>query len=333
MIESLSLKNFKAWREVDSLEFGRITGLFGANSSGKTSLLQSLLLLKQTSESADRSLPLDLGDGRNLVELGTFRDILHRHDLGSELEWTLTWRLPHVLQVIDPQQQGAVLFGSERLTHSARIGWLNGGGVGRMAVAQHSYRFSEREFGIRASEGRKGEFDLFFAGKQDFRFVRVQGRAWPLPAPAKSYGFPDQVRGYYQNAGFLSDFELAFETVFAKVFYLGPLREYPRREYAWAGGQPTDVGRRGERVVEALLASRERGAVISEGKGVKRLTVEARVAKWLKELGLIHEFEVRAISPDSKLYEVVVRRTPTSTPVLITDVGFGVSQILPVLTL
>ena len=54
---------------------------------------------------------------------------------------------------------------------------------------------------------------------------------------------------------------------------------------------------------------------------------------WLRELGLIHSFELTAIAPDRKEYEVRVRRTAGSPTVLITDVGFGVSQILPVLTL
>jgi predicted ATPase len=47
----------------------------------------------------------------------------------------------------------------------------------------------------------------------------------------------------------------------------------------------------------------------------------------------VHSFEVRPVAADSKLYEVVVKKTERSAPVLITDIGFGVSQILPVLAL
>jgi predicted ATPase len=57
------------------------------------------------------------------------------------------------------------------------------------------------------------------------------------------------------------------------------------------------------------------------------------VAQWLKELGLIDSFEVRPITPGGKLFQVWVRRHPKAAEVLITDVGFGVSQILPVITL
>ncbi len=43
MLTRLDLLNFKSWRHAD-LRFGRVTGLFGPNSSGKSSLLQFLLI-------------------------------------------------------------------------------------------------------------------------------------------------------------------------------------------------------------------------------------------------------------------------------------------------
>lgn len=49
MLTRMRLENFKSWRDTGSIRLAPITGFFGANSSGKTSLLQALLLLKQTS--------------------------------------------------------------------------------------------------------------------------------------------------------------------------------------------------------------------------------------------------------------------------------------------
>ena len=48
MIQHLQLKNFKAWRDSGLVRLAPVTMLLGSNSSGKSSLLQSLLLLKQT---------------------------------------------------------------------------------------------------------------------------------------------------------------------------------------------------------------------------------------------------------------------------------------------
>ena len=55
MITELSFTNFKPWQSVDKMRLAPITGLFGTHSSGKTSILQLLLMLKQTVESSDRA--------------------------------------------------------------------------------------------------------------------------------------------------------------------------------------------------------------------------------------------------------------------------------------
>ena len=84
MIDALRFTNFKSWSRAD-LRCGRITGVFGTNSSGKTSLLQFLLLLKQTKDATDRALALDLNG--DLVKLGTIRDAIHGHDDSLEIAW------------------------------------------------------------------------------------------------------------------------------------------------------------------------------------------------------------------------------------------------------
>ena len=85
--------------------------------------------------------------------------------------------------------------------------------------------------------------------------------------------------------------------------------------------------------MDALLAAREKRLTIPLGRGRKTPSLEQYVAMWLKKLGLIHDFSVDAIAKESNLYRVRVQRSPASASVPITDVGFGVSQILPVLVL
>jgi hypothetical protein len=332
MITRASLKNFKSWREVRDMRLAPITGLFGTNSSGKTSILQWLLMLKQTSESSDRVQPLNLGDERSLVELGTFRDLVYGHQEPGALAWELTWTLPGPLRIPDPQgKPGSILFQDKTLTlASDLVGDSKRGG--RIQVRRFSYRFAGQEFGLESIPS-KPAYKLSAKGTNGFKLKRAPGRAWDLPPPVKCYGFPDQVFNYYQNAGFLANFQLALEQLLAGVFYLGPLREYPRRQYTWGGAQPADMGRRGEKVIDAILSSRQRGEKISRGKGKPKLAVEEYAAYWLHELGLIDRFEVKAVAEGSNIYQVLVHKTQGSPPVLITDVGFGISQILPVIVL
>ena len=48
MITHIRMKNFKSWSDSGEVKLAPLTGFFGTNSSGKSSLLQMLLLLKQT---------------------------------------------------------------------------------------------------------------------------------------------------------------------------------------------------------------------------------------------------------------------------------------------
>ena len=82
-----------------------------------------------------------------------------------------------------------------------------------------------------------------------------------------------------------------------------------------------------------MLSSAQSGEKISLGQGRRRRSLEQHVAYWLKELGLIHDFHVVRLTADSPLYQVKVRKSAGGPESLITDVGFGVSQILPVLVL
>jgi predicted ATPase len=146
------------------------------------------------------------------------------------------------------------------------------------------------------------------------------------------------VNAYFQNAGFVGELELEFEQQLGRTYYLGPLRSNPRRQYSWAGSQPRDVGDSGQQAVEALLASELRGKpnhrkVNSLGHALKKISVEEHVAQWLKELDLISSFSVEALAKGAEVFQVLVQRTAAAPSVLLTDIGFGVSQILPVLVL
>lgn len=333
MLTRLKLKNFKSWSDTRNVKLKPITGFFGANSSGKTSLLQALLLLKQTSDSADRGLALQFGDKSSLVDLGDFRSVIHGHAEESELLLELDWRVKKPFLVTDPKRRNEQIVQDNRLGFMTKIRGENGpsGKALRLVVPEFSYRVGDMLVGMQRKADKKNQYDLH--SSSHFQFIHAPGRIWPLPPPNKCYGFPDQVRAYYQNAAFLSDLELAFEEELRRVYYLGPLRAYPERTYTWAGAQPSDMGQAGEQAVHAILSSRDRGETLSPGRKKKRITLEQYVAEWLKRLGLIAEFRVDAVAEGSQIFQVKVKKFTGGPEALLTDVGFGVSQILPVVVL
>ncbi len=333
MFKTLTLKNFKSWKSsIDSMPLAPITGLFGTNSSGKSSIIQALLLLKQTLESPDRSLPLHLGGERDYVELGQFRDVIWSHQEDAPLNFAFQWELINNLEIVDPKNPTALVFKGREMAFSTEIDSPNGE---KLRVHRLCYTFDGQDFALtRKEKGNQYQLSPTTQGN-GFRFVRTHGRTWELPAPFKFHGFPDQVITYYQNTGFLPDLQRELEDQFSRVFYLGPLREYPKRRYVWSGSEPIDVGRRGERAIDALLAARDRKPdnYINRGKRKRRWTLDRMLAHWLKEMDLIHDFSVERVSEKGSVYEVRVKKSPGSASVLLTDVGFGVSQVLPVLVL
>lgn len=331
MLTKLRIQNFKAWRDSGDIRLAPLTVLFGANSAGKTSIPQLLLLLKQTAESPDRQRALHLGDARTLVDAGTFDDVVHAHDITCPVEFTLAWSLEQALTVRDPLRRQET--SGDRLEFSARLA----------ADPKHQ----PRTVNFRYELQRSGNViaDLTLAEKQDvkktrkksefelsssrYNLVRHPGRAWPLPEPLRFYGFPDEVAAYYQNAAFAADFVLELERALKSVFYVGPLREYPKRLYLWSGEVPEHVGVKGERAVEAILAAQSRSF---NWKAKQRLKpFPELVAERLKSMGLIEYFKVRPLGEHRKEYEVLVRTGPKLPEVKLTDVGFGVSQVLPVI--
>lgn len=334
MLTRLELRNFKSWAATGDVRLAPITGFFGTNSSGKTSLLQALLLLKQTADSADRGLTLQFGEKNSLVNLGDFHSVVHRHADAAELEFSLDWEQKKAFVARDPERPGEAVVQSPKLGFTTQVRGENGSGKAlRLTVPEMSYRVGGLTFGMRRKTEGRNDYALFNEG-MDFKFSRTKrGRGWPLPAPAKCYGFPDQVRAYYKNAGFLSDLELAFEEQLRQVYYLGPLRAYPERSYTWSGAPPSDMGQAGEQAVHAILSSRDKGEKISQGKGKSRVSLEEYVAEWLQRLGLIAEFRVEPVAEGSQIFQVKVTKMAGGAESLITDVGFGVSQILPVIVL
>lgn len=325
MLTQVRLRNFKAWRDSGDIRLAPLTVLFGTNSAGKTSIPQLLLLLKQTAESTDRQRALQLGDNRTLIDLGTYEEAVFGHDVDQPVEFELKWTLDEPLVVTDPLGD-LETSGSQIAFHvSVRADKRQ-----QPIVESLSYQLlsGERPALVVSLERRNGgeKFDLKIGG---YKEVRHPGRPWPLPEPVRFYGFPDEATAYYQNTAFLSDLALQIERMLRSIYYVGPLREYPRRLYLWSGEVPDHVGERGDRAIESILAASERAYNFKPKQRTK--TLEELVAERLESMKLIHSFDVRRLGKNRKEYEVLVRTHPKLPEVKLTDVGFGVSQLLPVI--
>ena len=96
MLNSIKFGNFKAFAEPQSIPIRPLTLIYGANSSGKSSILHNLILARHAQETGN----LDVHRtnlGGEAVDLGGFKQFVHRRDLSRRVDWTMQLDTPTFL--------------------------------------------------------------------------------------------------------------------------------------------------------------------------------------------------------------------------------------------
>ena len=299
MITELSVQNFKSWKDMGKRQIAPLTGFFGANSSGKTSILQTLLMLKQTVERPpDWNGVIDFGDDNSLVNLGSFDDLIHGHRRDAPLQVSISWNLSEKLSLPGVDEVDTLSFdlSVDNVENAA-------------SMVSFNYIASEKHFRV-----RQDGLDTY-----SFSTPNMSER-YNVPAVLiRCYGI---LNTYTDIVQLFSPLQTRFANLFRSIEYLGPLREYPRRHYAWQGKHSPGVGQHGEDTVTALFSGR-----------IQLRSLDEQIPRWLQRLDLIDSYRLNPISGSEKDYEFLVRKYKGGPEVRLTDVGFGVSQVLPVLVL
>lgn len=148
----IRLENFKSWKDTEDISLKPITGLFGANSSGKSGLIHAILLLKQTAESVDRGVDFNLGGKTARVEMGDIASLLHRHEKDCQLGISLGWRTEREVKIRDTFESRD-LTGSKDVGFSVKAGLETARTRSNVVVKEMSYRVGDARFGMRPDSG------------------------------------------------------------------------------------------------------------------------------------------------------------------------------------
>ncbi|MCE2394468.1 AAA family ATPase [Candidatus Poribacteria bacterium] len=319
MITELSVQNFKSWENTGQLQIAPLTAFFGANSSGKTSIFQTLLMLKQTAEHPpDWNGAIDFGDERSVVNLSSFNEVIHRHKSGLSLDISVSWQLPEKLIIGGGMIPGQALPRPSRSSNRLEISALS---------------FSTTIVAAGNDAAAVDGFGYMSDGYDFFGIVRDSDSQYKIVCPPnhKPQGafssFPFRCYGIRDGSAKVPDtpflsLERAFKDLFSRVHHLSPLRQPPRHYYAYAGEHPKGVGQYGEQAIAALLSGR-----------IQLLSIDEQVLKWLQRLELIDSYRLQADPDGEKDYEFRLKQYKDGSEVRLTDIGLGVFQILPTLAL
>ena len=317
-IDKLTISNFKGIAEKTEFEIKPLTLFIGPNSSGKSSCIHALAALAQTVKLASSKLPIVLDDEFAQVHLGRFIEVIHSKSYDDQMEIGVSLNKPGIK--VEYEEAREVINSIDDIQ------------------AIYSFKSTKRTQDITME---KAEFNV---GKKNLTFIKTpkdysisfnsnilsskarhrSGLKLSFTPSLTSRSTSIEAENEQRN---LFDAFVLNETIaeiilgeLRKTLYLGPFRQAPLRRYQTRGSSPLEVGSQGEASV-TLLAN--------EYVQSKARPHIKEVSEWMAELGLAKKVEVSRVG-NSDLFDVQVTLNDNAT-LPIADLGYGMSQILPVL--
>lgn len=364
MLTEYQLTNFKAFGETVTIPICPITLIFGPNSSGKSSILQSLLMLKQTLEK-NHDLNSLIPKG-SYVDLGSYHELLHasRKAAGdfsfkmkfNNFETALSQQADNILELSD-------LYSDEDRDErwAKEENWNDICNYMSMSIftkeiaLSNSYGLNDKdtkESLLTKEELLLGKSQNAFwtklqNGSGDFAKEHAYWKRWEkydkmmrheIDAPlltqtldqtgvATHEEVDNMIEGEkksrirYQEYP-VEDFHRAFpgagkelvKNALRRIEYILPLRGYPQRYYFYDGSESNFYFKLED---EALLKKVNAGLQKLYRKEPQKIQI--KLSHVIDEVSNIKV----ALAPQ-------IENTTTLKSVSIRDVGFGISQILPI---
>lgn len=310
-ISSLYIENFKGIGKGKWINIKPVTVFIGENSSGKSSCIHALACLSQTLKVPNNSTPIVMDDEYANVHLGRFIEVIHSKSYQDTLSLGIMIDKFNYIS-LDKNDR------PERIKTSL--------------VATYEFKCAQRTQDIRIESASIKMGDLHYSLKKvNGKYLLLNEVTGEKVTCALSSGFlisPESIfRSISTKRSSMDDFiplisaQNTINNELISTLYLGPFRESPRRKYETRGANPIEVGARGESAI-TMLAN-------ESFQTTKRPHIK-QIANWLKELGLAEKVSVSRVGKSDLVDLQLKLKDGDSFP--IADLGYGLSQILPVLT-
>jgi predicted ATPase len=307
-ISRLYIDNFKGIGKGKWIDIKPITVFIGANSSGKSSCIHALACLSQTLKVPNNTAPIVIDDEYANVHLGRFIEVIHSKSYQDTISLGFTTREIQFIEVLDD---------GEPKRHKSTI------------EAVYEFKCAQRTQDIRIETASIKMLDIEYIIKWSPKGYTVTNKKTSAKLTCKlGPGFlisPESIFGKAKKNGGhfipLLNAQSALSEELFSTCYLGPFRESPRRKYETRGANPSEVGSRGEASI-TMLAN-------ESFQTTKRPHIK-QIARWLKKLGLAKDVSITRVGKSDLVDLKLGLNDGESFP--IADLGYGLSQIMPVLT-
>jgi predicted ATPase len=350
----LRLENFRLFRDSGWFRLAPLTCLVGRNSSGKSSVISSILLLKQSLEQqamGTAQTPLTLSGP--YCDLGNYSDVVHDHNESSEMSFSFSASMFDLRSGLAERRSQIVELSIPRPStirpYMYFSRYINVKLLPKRGSVEMRLTFSaDKRFGPSLSRCDIEVTDLGTAS-----FVRTTGierrqhwRVYTSSLPRHSLTFRPPLRSFFpvvdikpasygHSAPKTKHHIRAFITACHSMFRFisdtvllsditGPFRTPPERRYAFGGFSASRSGPTGEQAIDLLITE-----ALLRPAGHRPL--HKALSFWIKHLGLAQSLDVRDLAKRLNLFEVDIKGARQGTKANLADVGFGISQVLPVL--
>jgi len=326
-------QNFRAFKNSGWIELKPLTIFIGPNASGKTSLLQPLIIFNQTIKSADSTLPLLTNS--NYVDAGTFHDLIHNHLNNGKIHFSFKFttkdmKLKKNNKIGNIPPCKVSLTFSQKQNSPQLISFIIEDYLGRLLIKRtlnkrgnYSIKFC-KPFHQRTARDRRLYKTILEQKPRHFLFddsiISDELALLISNKKAKSETairliFSGACGLYLRTLGYI---EMKLSRFLSSIRYIGPLRESPKRYYEFRGERPLEVGSRGEYTPSLLFR-------MKESKKQSEL-----LNYWIKHFGLAKNITSKLIAKHA-LIDLQVKPIGRPFEVNIADTGFGLSQLLPLI--
>ena len=308
MLNELRLENFRAFKS-ESFSFAKLNLFVGANNSGKSSALSAINVLAQTIGAGySNTSPLVLNGEHD--ELGTFKDAVHGGRANTPLRIGCSAGGDEVAFEVKYRPQRREMELTKFTSYQAGFPKFE------YAVVRDRYdvQIGGRKIEDLISQSRKRK-PVFRGFLPHVRYREFTGLD---PSDREAQKIPKSVVEIDRMLTFLRSKLLRG---FSNYESISPFRLQPQRTYLTSGETPSVVGHNGQNAI-ALLASD------ASRRGAESLGIAESVGRWLRRSNIAADIRVRHLT--DRHFEVTVVDKDGSEH-NICDVGFGVSQALPVL--
>jgi predicted ATPase len=329
MIKKLTIQNFKSFSDVQEVDFSPITLIYGPNSSGKSTIIQSLLLQKQSVLAGDKSGELiSAGDG---ITLGEFSSFVNNHDISKNIKFGIDYSLMQDARAYRELNDANLLFGNAdnrhiELSYSCDkkhtfLDWMLFECENKMPLfsinrlLNNGFKFKEFK-GFKDYVIKKSNVDSKVASIDKKIKSTFEGRMGTtgsinLPLNCLNNQFSD-ANTYLQKVS--DDILVLFES----FRYLGPLRSSPKRFYARGFGKDDNGKGRNNLGLELM------------DKGI---SVIENINKRLFNFEIPYKLRVENVGNDitGDLVSIELEDLRSGARVTPVDVGFGIGQVLPII--